>query len=491
MPKLKASAQAVSAALGGMLYSEDGEAGPLLAGARRLVDDRFLGALGGGVRKGLSDTVATMETGIRPRPMDKGGDYSLYDFEGHPYILTQSDRSAAGGEITSVHGQQIDPVDLRGGRDFMFDPPSEGMVWASDPGVVNPLQNRAGKLAEQQGKDTLLLPYSMAPTGIDFATMPLDVMIGYARSGMSKANIKKLDKQIKAVIPEWGGIANPDSVQVFGQVKGPKRKKIADIIDKQYRDVPGGMSISEARAATSDSAQYLSPEGQITNIGMIDSGSPVIAQSGHPTYKAGLPGDGVGTLQQPLDVRPFMANNGRVLAGGASDIRSLSMNHSLSQGVIDEKLLRGIYGGGAAAAVGIGATEDAEAGVITRGAATPSALAATALAGASTHFAQRRQEKKAHWRQLRQDLMSSASQASSLALDALDKPMQGLYGLGQVVISAGQGRGMEQSLMDGARVAQQPIQQTAYDIGGDVTDQTGSPELGYAANLAASLAGPI
>jgi hypothetical protein len=359
-----------AAVAGAALAPEEAEAGPLLAGAKRILDPRFLNGLGGSnPRVGLKGAVEGMETGVSPRVMDKGGEFSLHDFEGSPYILTQSDRSAAGGDVTSVHSTPIDPVSLRGGRDFMFDSPSEGQVWASDPGVVKSLLTRAKKLEKEHGGETLILPYSMAPTGIDFATMPLDVMIGFAREKMSKANTKKLDGAIKKLIPQWGGVKNPDSVKAFRDVKGPVRKKIADLMDKNFRDVRGGMSISEARAATTDVEQYLSPEGQITNIGRIDTTKAALSDSGHPTYHGGLPGEGVGTFKSPHDVRPFMAQNGRALTGDAADIRALSMNHGLSQGVITPELLKSIYGGAAGAAVlgGSLASEDADAGVITRG----------------------------------------------------------------------------------------------------------------------------
>ena len=115
-------------------------------------------------------------------------------------------------------------------------------------------------------------------------------------------------------------------------------------MDKNFRDVPGGMSISEARAATTSADQYFIPEGNIRNVGQIDTSKPIISDSGHPTYLGGLPGDGVGTFSNEINARPFMAQNGRKLTGGPEDIRSLSMNHQLGQGVIDEPLLRAIYG---------------------------------------------------------------------------------------------------------------------------------------------------
>jgi hypothetical protein len=172
---------------------------------------------------------------------------------------------------------------------------------------------------------------------------PLDTMINYARQGMSKANIKKLDSQIKKVIPGWTSVMDPEVNAMFRNVGGNQRKIIANIIDKNFRDVPGGLSMGEARAATSDIAQYTSPDGSLLNVGRIDTSQAPIADSGHSTYKGGLVGEGIGRLTEDLDVRPFMAARGRELTGGPEDIRSLSMNPAFSQGVVDEKLLRNIY----------------------------------------------------------------------------------------------------------------------------------------------------
>jgi hypothetical protein len=136
---------------------------------------------------------------------------------------------------------------------------------------------------------------------------------------------------------------DPEVNAMFRNVGGNQRKIIANIIDKNFRDVPGGLSMGEARAATSDIAQYTSPDGSLLNVGRIDTSQAPIADSGHSTYKGGLVGEGIGRLTEDLDVRPFMAARGRELTGGPEDIRSLSMNPAFSQGVVDEKLLRNIY----------------------------------------------------------------------------------------------------------------------------------------------------
>jgi hypothetical protein len=364
--KYGVSMPVAGAILAGTMTPEDAQAGALSTG-RRIIDSGFSKAMGGGSdRVGVLNKLETMQTGITDRSMGDIPNVNLYDFEGSPYLLTQSDRSAAGGVLESIHGKDIDPVDLRGGRDFMFDPPSEGQVWASDPGVIKTMHNRANALKKEYGTDPLLLPFTMAPTGIDFATMPLDTMINYARQGMNKSNLKKMDQGIKKIIPEWLGVANPKSNDIFRQVHGSKRKLVEDFIDKNFRDVKGGLSMGEARAATSDSAQYVDTAGSLKNIGRIKANSSPIADSGHPTYVGGLSGEGLGVLNENLNARIFAEHNGRALQNDMSDIRSLGMRHQYSQGIIDEKLLRKIYDNTAvkgAAAGGILASGGANANV--------------------------------------------------------------------------------------------------------------------------------
>jgi hypothetical protein len=364
--KYGVSMPVAGAILAGTMTPEDAQAGALSAG-KRIIDSGFSKAMGGGSdRVGVLNKLETMQTGITDRSMGNIPNVNLYDFEGSPYLLTQSDRSAAGGVLESIHGKDIDPVDLRGGRDFMFDPPSEGQVWASDPSVIKTMHNRANALKKEYGADPLLLPFTMAPTGIDFATMPLDTMINYARQGMNKSNLKKMDQGIKKIIPEWLGVANPKSNDIFRQVHGSKRKLVEDFIDKNFRDVKGGLSMGEARAATSDSAQYVDTAGSLKNIGRIKADSSLIADSGHPTYVGGLSGEGLGVLNENLNARIFAEHNGRALQNDMSDIRSLGMRHQYSQGIIDEKLLRKIYDNTAvkgAAAGGVLASGGANANV--------------------------------------------------------------------------------------------------------------------------------
>jgi hypothetical protein len=305
---------------------------------------------GGNQRKFDMARGQSLDFNVENRPLNIQSDnLSLADFEGRPYIFTQSDRSRAGGILTRVGGQDIEPIDLRGGRDFMFDAPSEGMVWASAPDVVGKLDSTAQKLAKEYGQDPLLLPYSMQPTGIDFSTFPVDAMINTARSGMSKTNIKKLDSKIKKILPDWQGVASPDSNYAFRTATGDQRKAIMRLIDSDFKDVPGGMSAAEARVVTSDPAQYTTSGGMVTNVGLLDTSKPIYADSGHPTYIAGLAGEGLGRLENPVTIMPQSRLRGRNISDTPTDaelgaaMRSMSMNPAAQIGLIDEEFLRAYY----------------------------------------------------------------------------------------------------------------------------------------------------
>lgn len=128
------------------------------------------------------------------------------------------------------------------------------------------------------------------------------------------------------------------------------------------------------------------------------------------------------------------------------------------------------------------------------GNATPEALAATAMAGAAATFLQRREEKKGKYDALRArllDAVGKANWAAGQAMEALSMPMQGYHGLSAVAGDLTAGASLQDALMRGGTVARQPIEQTAYDLGGAVTDATGSPLAGTAVNVGVNLAEPF
>lgn len=279
---------------------------------------------------------------------------SIADFEGRPFITSMSDRTAAGGRITGINDVQFDDaIDLRGGQDYMFDHPNEGQVWASDPKVVNSLQRAAQGLAEETGESPIFLPWRMAPTGGDFSTMTGEAMLKYARQNMSKSDIAEINKTIRETgykvdgamikIPEFKGIESSESIAQLSEFKGPQRKAINFILDRKGRET-GGLSLTEARVAVSDQSQLTRRDAGLQNVGEIDVNAPIIENSGHPTYPAGLPGRGLGALKEDIGVYEMMPEVS--LSRGIPDSRNprATDNRALQMkpytGIITEEMLR-------------------------------------------------------------------------------------------------------------------------------------------------------
>jgi hypothetical protein len=132
-----------------------------------------------------------------------------------------------------------------------------------------------------------------------------------------------------------------------------------------------------------------------------------------------------------------------------------------------------------------------------RGNVDPTLLAATggasAIGLAASQFLQNRQQKQSQWESLRSDLLNtvtSVDRAIGKGFEALEMPWRGLLGLNRTVAGLLYGEGA-QAVQEGARVAQQPVEQTAYDMGGVATDASGSPVVGAAVNTMVNLGGPI
>jgi len=267
---------------------------------------------------------------------------SLADFEGRPFITSMADRTAAGGKLVGIDNVKFNrPVELRGGQDYMFNNP--GQVWASAQGPVKQLLEQAAEIKQATGKDPLYMPWRMAPSGGDFAAMTGETMLAYADSAMGKMQKKNLDKSIKKFIPDWSGVSDPASVEQFRMAPDKKRKAIKKLMDTEFRDA-GGLNIGGARLAVSDPAQLAAQDAGVMNVGEIFANSPMIMQSGHPSYPRGVPGRGLGTLVEDRNIFELMPEV--VQARGipdpknprATDIRALQMKPY--SGIITNELLK-------------------------------------------------------------------------------------------------------------------------------------------------------
>lgn len=266
---------------------------------------------------------------------------SLTEFEGRPFIISQSDRTAAGGELKGVNDVMFNlPVNLRGGQDFMFENPR--MVWASGTTPTNTLQKMALEAKEATGQNPLFLPYRMTPSGGDFAAMTGETMLNYADAAMSAATKREVNQKIKQFIPDWAGLGSEKGIKQYQKSSQAIRDAIREMLDVNYRN-EGGLNIGEARLAVADPRQYTAADTGLQNVGEIFAGTPTIAQSGHPSYPAGLPGQGLGILKE--DVQAYQLLPNLAAARGMSDPRQPNRRdyRSLMQprsGVLTAELLK-------------------------------------------------------------------------------------------------------------------------------------------------------
>jgi hypothetical protein len=104
-------------------------------------------------------------------------------------------------------------------------------------------------------------------------------------------------------------------------------------------------------------------------------------------------------------------------------------------------------------------------------------------AAAFADFDGRRVTKSPQWKKTRDDVMEMVGYAGDQALLALDKPMQGYLTITAVAGSLAAGSSMASALNHGANVAQQPSEQTTYNLGGAATDALAETPLAPIAPL--------
>ena len=311
-------------------------------------DPRMGKQVGGAERKeDIRNTIGTRVV-VEDAPMIDRPLIDLRDFEGRGIMTTMSDRTAGGGMLSQIDNVRLNqPVDLQGGQNFMFLNP--GSVWASADDVVAKMQREAAKLRAATGKDPLYAPWMMSPTGGDFSTMPGDAMLAYIDSTASKKLKNELTQDIRQLVPEWKGF-DANWYEQFSKMSGNQRKAIQRILDAK-RDQTG-IGSGKARGSVTDREQLTGRDGRLLNIGEVNVAGKV-QPSKHRTYPMTLPGEGLGkvnkddmlvtqlfpeTTDQFGKVRRTLDPNNPQ----RPDLRSFEVRPV--GGIIDEKMLKRIYG---------------------------------------------------------------------------------------------------------------------------------------------------
>jgi hypothetical protein len=240
---------------------------------------------------------------VTPKP-DK---VSLGDYEGRPFIISMSDRSAAGDRITGIGGRDLNlPVDLQGGQDFIFSPTTGGLVWASEAAPVSNIMNLARELYETTGEKPLYLPFRMGGEGSDFATMTGETMMSYADAALGKSDKKDMNRLIGNYIPDFAGISDPEGYRQFANLLGAKRKQLQLDLSNTFGEEGGGLTLPMTRAMIADPAQLDKPSFFLQNVGEIDPTADVVTSTGHRTYSRGVPGRGLGVLDTEINAAQLL-----------------------------------------------------------------------------------------------------------------------------------------------------------------------------------------
>lgn len=233
---------------------------------------------------------------------------SIFDLEGKPFVTVPYDRSSINRGITSINDKELNyPIETEGGMGYLLNPDSDFSA-ASEKAVINKMIKARNKAAEITGSDDVLfIPHSMGQTGVDHSTMPLEVMFAYAGTNLSKKNQRELNKKIKAVIPDFAGVDNPESLTQISNITGAKRKQLLKVVDK-YRDM-GGLSVPQARAIITDPEQMNIDDLRAINVATMDKQLEALPTDDHSTYKFGIKGKPVGKLQEDLEITDLLSTN--------------------------------------------------------------------------------------------------------------------------------------------------------------------------------------
>ena len=306
--------------------------------------------------------ISNMQTRF-DQPRQKPDQVSLYDLEGKPIISTMSDRLAAQGNITGINDVDFSrPVPTYGGQGFPFRPESTGMAWASAENPVEQIIDMARDLKAQTGENPFFMPWTMSPSGGDFAKTTGEVMIQYAADNMSPDVKKELDKDIREYvtvgtvkdgvrtghgkkIKGWKGVDDPESIKVWRETPADVRKELHVKVFDKYRN-KGGLGLGEARVAIADRAQLMTPDARLNTIARIDPDKGMIMDSGHPAYPRGVAGEGIGQVKEDTSIfellpQVLMERNIQD-ARNPSELDKRALMMKPYGGVLTEDILKGL-----------------------------------------------------------------------------------------------------------------------------------------------------
>ena len=255
----------------------------------------------------------------------------LPDYEGHPIITSMADISDGNAYTIGLNNTRYDtPQQLFAGQEYMMN--NEGRLWETGVDPANDLMAKARAAYDRTGKQPLFAPWQMAPSSADYSHHPVEAMLNYMRNNANKRNMAYADSRLKKLIPDWKGVADPESIAQYRNVgDGNVRKEILSILDRDLRDRQG-LTKGEARLSIADPSQINKRDGSLKNIGLFDLDQGISMHDLHPTYDYTVHGKGLGQVDRPMVATQLLRDTPMdrpikdFLNPTQEDLRSLQMN---------------------------------------------------------------------------------------------------------------------------------------------------------------------
>lgn len=254
----------------------------------------------------LDRPIGEVNVGIDPTtPNAPRQELNFEDLEGDYLLPLFGDRSARGGNVTSIDGEELaNPVYREGGPDFMVGPAADqGSIWASDQGIITRLQNRANQLG-QGGEGVAGVTVAMGPQAVDFTGFAARVAAEQIPGAkITKKAKRAFDVEMKKVDSGWPGV---DSVGLSAYLEAAPplvRKHFMRVMDKAPQQKAGFPSVGKARRAVTEPDLYDTPTGSAGfAVGRLNPGGAPITDPSvpHGTYDTQMAGEYLGGLPQQL-----------------------------------------------------------------------------------------------------------------------------------------------------------------------------------------------
>lgn len=183
------------------------------------------------------------------------------ELEGKAIIPALADRTAGGSLLTKVNEMELEtPVKMQAGESFMYGPAAEGKdkaAWASDPGIISALANKA-KASAEKGLDPYLAYVAMGSRSGDYSHHMTDTLLEMLKnSKVSKDTIKDFDEQMRTntankwkAYKDWPGLTSPKIEDyLYGEGPAKARTKMAELMGQGQFQKAGMPDVGAARFA--------------------------------------------------------------------------------------------------------------------------------------------------------------------------------------------------------------------------------------------------